>query len=171
MKPIANPPTPFTSEIREFLGPAPVIASDVFEETAKSILSHNESLDLLFRWNLNPYRGYFHACAYCDARPSHEYWGFGAGTDFESKLVVKINAATKLQKTFLKPSWNGELMCFPAIPTPISPWKQSTSSPEPACKHSQHFGIQWELFPKRLCLHGISMCSKNGRRLLGCGSF
>jgi DNA repair photolyase len=75
-------------------------------------LSCNESPDLPFRWSLNPYRGCFHACAYCYARPSHEYWGFGAGTDFDSKIVVKRDAPALLRKALLKPSWQGELIVF-----------------------------------------------------------
>jgi len=125
MKPVANPPNPFTSETRERLGPAPAVTPDIFEETSKSILSQNNSPDLPFRWSLNPYRGCFHACAYCYARPSHEYWGFGAGTDFESKLVVKINAAAKLQETFLKPSWQGELIVFSGNTDPYQPLEAS----------------------------------------------
>ena len=121
MKPIANPHNPFTSETRELLGPAPAVTPQIFKEIAQSILSHNDSPDLPFRWSLNPYRGCFHACAYCYARPSHEYWGFGAGTDFESKLVVKINAATKLQESFLKPTWNGELIVFSGNTDPYQP--------------------------------------------------
>jgi DNA repair photolyase len=121
MRPVTNPPNPFVSEFRELLGPPPPVTPDIFEETAKTILSRNESPDLPFRWSLNPYRGCFHACAYCYARPSHEYWGFGAGTDFESKLVVKINAETKLQETFTKPSWNGELIVFSGNTDPYQP--------------------------------------------------
>ncbi len=121
MKHVANPPNPFFSETREALGPTPGVTPDIFEETAKTILSRNDSPDLPFRWSLNPYRGCFHACAYCYARPSHEYWGFGAGTDFESKLVVKINAATKLQETFQKASWNGELIVFSGNTDPYQP--------------------------------------------------
>ncbi len=121
MRPVTNPPNPFVSEFRELLGPPPPVTPDIFEETAKTILSQNESPDLPFRWSLNPYRGCFHACAYCYARPSHEFWGFGAGTDFESKLVVKINAETKLQETFKKPSWNGELIVFSGNTDPYQP--------------------------------------------------
>ena len=121
MKQVGNPPNPFISERRELLGPAPAITPEVFEETAKTILSRNDSPDLPFRWSLNPYRGCFHACAYCYARPSHEYCGFGAGTDFESKLVVKTNAMEKLQETFLKPSWKGELIVFSGNTDPYQP--------------------------------------------------
>jgi len=121
MKRISNPPSSFTPETRHPLEPTPAVTSDIFEETVQTILSHNDSPDLPFRWSLNPYRGCFHACAYCYARPTHEYWGFGAGTDFESKLVVKINAAAKLQETFRKASWNGELIVFSGNTDPYQP--------------------------------------------------
>ncbi|MCZ6801104.1 MAG: PA0069 family radical SAM protein [Nitrospirae bacterium] len=112
MKLITNPPNPFVSEYRELLEPAQQVKVEIYEEDTKDILSHNTSPDLPFRWSVNPYRGCFHGCTYCYARPSHEYWGFGAGTDFESKLIVKPNAADRLRQAFLKPSWKGELIVF-----------------------------------------------------------
>lgn len=112
MKPIHNPPNPYESEYHEWLEPPPPVKLQVFEDESRSILSRNESPDLSFRWSVNPYRGCFHACAYCYARPSHEYLGFGAGTDFESKLVVKPQAAAMLREAFLRPSWRGELVVF-----------------------------------------------------------
>jgi DNA repair photolyase len=81
-------------------------------EEAKEILSENKSPDLPFRWSLNPYRGCFHACAYCYARPSHQYWGFGAGTDFDRQIIVKVNAVEKLRETFMRRSWTGEVVVF-----------------------------------------------------------
>lgn len=112
MRAVSNPPNRFEAESREFLDGPPPVGLQIYEEETKDILSHNESPDLPFRWSLNPYRGCFHACAYCYARPTHEYWGFGAGTDFESKIVVKINAAARLRETFLRPSWQGEIIAF-----------------------------------------------------------
>lgn len=112
MREIANPPNPFESLHRELLEPAPVAKLVVYADEAHEILSRNESPDLPFRWSVNPYRGCFHACAYCYARPSHEYWGFGAGTDFESKLVVKADAPQLLRRALEKPSWRGELIVF-----------------------------------------------------------
>lgn len=112
MKKVDNPPNRFDAWSREFLEEPPTAALEIFEEEAKSILSENKSPDLDFRWSLNPYRGCFHACSYCYARPSHEYLGFGAGTDFESKIVVKTNAAPLLRQTFEKSSWQGELILF-----------------------------------------------------------
>jgi DNA repair photolyase len=112
MRPISNPPNPFDSHHRELLEPARAAKVVVYEDETREILSRNDSPDLPFRWSVNPYRGCFHACAYCYARPSHEYWGFGAGTDFDSKIVVKENAAPLLRRAFEKPSWRGELIVF-----------------------------------------------------------
>lgn len=112
MRPISNPHNPFDSQYRELLEPPKHVRLQVFEDTTREILSRNESPDLPFRWSLNPYRGCFHACAYCYARPSHEYWGFGAGTDFDSKIIIKRDAPDLLRKTFFRPSWKGELVVF-----------------------------------------------------------
>src|SRR6266487_1844097 len=115
MKQIHNPPNPYESVHREWLEPAPNVTLQIFEDDTRSILSRNDSPDLSFRWSVNPYRGCFHACAYCYARPSHEYLGFGAGTDFESKLVVKRQAAALLREAFLMPSWLGEVVVFSGV--------------------------------------------------------
>lgn len=112
MKQVHNPPNPFESQHRELLDAPPAVKLQIFEDDSRSILSRNDSPDVSFQWSVNPYRGCFHACAYCYARPSHEYLGFGAGTDFESKLVVKPDAAVLLRQAFLKPSWRGELVIF-----------------------------------------------------------
>lgn len=112
MKFVSNPPNRYEPHQRERLEASPPVALHVLEEDAREILSRNDSPDLPFRWSLNPYRGCFHACVYCYARPSHEYWGWGAGTDFESKLVAKPRAADRLRATFMKPSWKGELIVF-----------------------------------------------------------
>ncbi|MCP9449302.1 MAG: PA0069 family radical SAM protein [Nitrospira sp.] len=112
MRVIANPPNPYESRHRDLLEPAGPAALTVYEDATREILSRNESPDLPFRWSVNPYRGCFHACAYCYARPSHEYWGFGAGTDFDSKIVIKKDAPRLLRRAFDKPSWRGELIVF-----------------------------------------------------------
>ncbi len=112
VKRISNPPNRFEPLQRETLEPAARARTQLFEDTTHQILSRNDSPDLPFKWSVNPYRGCFHACAYCYARPSHEYWGFGAGTDFESKIVLKRRAAILLRQAFEKPSWKGELVVF-----------------------------------------------------------
>jgi DNA repair photolyase len=112
MRPSSNPPNPFESRHHDLLEPAPAARLEMFEDASREILSRNDSPDLSFRWSVNPYRGCFHACAYCYARRSHEYWGFGAGTDFDSKIVVKRQAATLLRQAFQTPAWKGELILF-----------------------------------------------------------
>jgi DNA repair photolyase len=112
LKSVSNPPNPWESQHREWLEEPPAARPKVWEEKAKSILSRNESPDIHFRWSLNPYRGCAHACAYCYARPSHQYLGHGAGTDFETQLIVKTNAPEILRKEFSRPSWKGESILF-----------------------------------------------------------
>ena len=111
LRPVYNPPNPWESvHGGEFLEGIPRAELKVFEEQAKSFISTNDSPDLGFRHSANPYRGCTHACAYCYARPSHQYLGHGAGTDFETKIVAKLNAAELLRQEFLRPKWTGEVL-------------------------------------------------------------
>ena len=112
IKRVDNPPNRFSPAIVEWLDSPPETFLEIYEENAKSIVSHNQSPDVGFSHSINPYRGCFHACAYCYARPSHQYLGFGAGTDFERKIVVKVNAAELLREQFMKPAWKGEDLVF-----------------------------------------------------------
>ncbi|HLT37340.1 MAG TPA: radical SAM protein, partial [Enhygromyxa sp.] len=114
-RPIDNPPNPWASTHVEYLGPPPDAKLEIYEDDSKSIVAHNDSPDLGFRWSLNPYRGCYHGCAYCYARPGHEYLGFGAGTDFERKIVVKKNAPQLLREYFDKRSWTGETLVFSGV--------------------------------------------------------
>ncbi len=110
---VKNPPNPYHHSHLEWLDvEPPEVELEIYEEQAKSILSENKSPDVGFRYSVNPYRGCFHGCAYCYARPSHQYLDFGAGTDFERKLIVKTNAPRLLREAFMRPSWRGELIIF-----------------------------------------------------------
>ena len=109
---IQNPANPWHQHHVDFLGDPPPGRLVIYEEESKSIVSENKSPDIPFRYSVNPYRGCMHACAYCYARPSHQYLDFGAGTDFETKIVVKTNAAARLRQTFERASWKGETICF-----------------------------------------------------------
>ena len=85
----------------------PEFAGVTFHEvTAKSVLNKVAAGSRMpFEWTVNPYRGCSHACVYCFARKSHTYLDFDAGLDFDSQVVVKINAAEILRKELAKPSW------------------------------------------------------------------
>ena len=112
---VDNPPNPFGSEHRDWLGEPPEASVEVYEELSGSILSRNDSPDLPFTWSVNPYRGCQHACIYCYARTYHEYLGMGAGTDFETKLVVKRNAPELLRQAFRQKKWKGEFVNFSGV--------------------------------------------------------
>jgi DNA repair photolyase len=109
---LSNPRNRFERFRVEYAEEAPEAPLELYDDLSQSILSENESPDLGFRFSLNPYRGCLHGCAYCYARPTHEYLGFGAGSDFERKLVVKRRAPELLRERFDKKSWQGELIVF-----------------------------------------------------------
>nr|ACU26420.1 DNA repair photolyase [uncultured bacterium HF186_25m_30B18]ACU26465.1 DNA repair photolyase [uncultured bacterium HF186_25m_13D19] len=109
---VANPPNPWQASELEFDGMPPPTALKVFEDHSRQILSKNASPDLPFRFSLNPYRGCYHGCAYCYARPSHHYLDLGAGTDFERSIVIKPQAAELLRQAFDRPSWSGDAILF-----------------------------------------------------------
>jgi DNA repair photolyase len=99
----------------EFEDEVPLATLRVFEEEAKSAIQRNKSPDVGFEFSINPYRGCYHGCSYCYARPSHEYLGFGAGTDFERVLVVKKNLPELLRSELEARSWKGERIVFSGI--------------------------------------------------------
>jgi DNA repair photolyase len=111
-RPISNPPNPWSTTHVEWLEEPPAAALHVYEEEAKSVLTENDSPDVGFRFSVNPYRGCQHSCSYCYARPSHQYLGFGAGTDFERRIVVKTNAPEALRRDLSKRSWKGDRIAF-----------------------------------------------------------
>ena len=76
-----------------------------FIEQPKKILNKLEMPDAAMMYSVNPYQGCEHGCIYCYARNSHNYWGFSAGLDFETKIIVKHNAAELLEKVKKKKKW------------------------------------------------------------------
>ena len=74
-------------------------------ETAKTIITRNQSPDLPFDRSINPYRGCEHGCIYCYARPSHAYWDMSPGLDFETKLIAKSNTGALLEQQLSKPGY------------------------------------------------------------------
>lgn len=80
-----------------------------YEIHARSIINRvPDASHVPFRWTINPYRGCSHACSYCFARNTHTYLDFDAGEDFNSQVVVKVNAAERLRRELSAPSWRGE---------------------------------------------------------------
>jgi len=123
--PIANPPNPWATTEVEYLEGAPEVKLEVFEDHTRQILANNNSPDVGFTYSVNPYRGCFHACAYCYARPSHEYLSLGAGTDFDRKIMVKLRAAELLRAAFAKKSWRKETVAFSGVTDCYQPLEAS----------------------------------------------
>lgn len=101
MRYVKNPPNPYNKYSAEYIGEPPPTKLEIFEETAtrkmitKAFASEWEGG---WRYTINCYRGCVHGCTYCFARRYHEFLGYGAGTDFETKIVVKINAPQVLRE-------------------------------------------------------------------------
>lgn len=115
----------------------------------KTIVNPVKSPDLRMEYSLNPYQGCEHGCSYCFARPTHEYWGFSAGLDFERKIMVKKNAPELLEKFFQKKNY---------VPQPIM-LSGNTDCYQPA---ERHFEITRKLL--QVCLdyrHPVSILTKN----------
>lgn len=90
-------------------------------DRSRSVLTRNDSPDVGFDVSLNPYRGCEHGCVYCYARPTHEYLGFSAGLDFESRILVKVNAADLLRSELAAPSWRPRTIAMSGVTDPYQP--------------------------------------------------
>ncbi len=96
-------------------------ATRFFRDSARTILAHNDSPDVGFDTSINPYRGCEHGCAYCYARPTHEYLGFSAGLDFETKIFVKEDAPRLLHKELSSPRWRPHVIAMSGVTDPYQP--------------------------------------------------
>jgi len=94
---------------------SPAAATRFFKDPSRSILSFNDSPDIPFEVSVNPYRGCEHGCIYCYARPTHEYLGFSAGLDFESRILVKEDAPELLRKELSKKSWRPTVIAMSGV--------------------------------------------------------
>jgi len=96
-------------------------ATQFFRDGTKTIITRNNSRDVGFETSLNPYRGCEHGCIYCYARPTHEYLGFSAGLDFESKIVVKTSAPELLRAELESPRWKPQVLVMSGVTDPYQP--------------------------------------------------
>jgi len=90
-------------------------ATSYFRDDAQTIISRTESPDIGFEASINPYRGCEHGCSYCYARPYHEYLGFSAGLDFETRILVKAGAPDLLRAQLSSPSWKPQVLAMSGV--------------------------------------------------------
>src|SRR5438094_941292 len=91
------------------------------KDDTRTIINYNDSPDVGFSASINPYRGCEHGCIYCFARPNHEYLGFSAGLDFESKILVKENAPDLLRRELLSPKWVPQVIAISGVTDAYQP--------------------------------------------------
>jgi DNA repair photolyase len=100
-------------------GPAP--ETQFFKDPSRSLITVNDSPDVGFEASINPYRGCEHGCIYCYARPTHEYLGFSAGLDFETKILVKEDAPELLRRELTSPRWKPQVLAISGVTDPYQP--------------------------------------------------
>ncbi len=115
-----NPPNRFEKlhlERHEDWNPEedPSPKTQFLRDLSQSIISYNNSPDLPFSASINAYRGCEHGCSYCYARNTHEYLGFSAGLDFESKIMVKENAQELLRRELSSPKWKPQMLAMSGV--------------------------------------------------------
>lgn len=91
------------------------------KDNTRSIINYNDSPDVGFDASINPYRGCEHGCIYCFARPNHEYLGFSAGLDFETKILVKENAPELLREELMSPRWQPQPIAISGVTDAYQP--------------------------------------------------
>src|SRR6187200_2833983 len=93
----------------------------LLKDASRSIIAYNESPDVGFDASINPYRGCEHGCIYCFARPNHEYLGFSAGLDFETKILVKQDAPDLLRRELSSPRWEPQVIAISGVTDAYQP--------------------------------------------------
>ena len=99
----------------------PSIHTVFLRDETRSIINYNDSPDVGFEASINPYRGCEHGCIYCFARPNHEYLGFSAGLDFETKILVKENAPELLRRELSSPRWKPQVIAISGVTDAYQP--------------------------------------------------
>ncbi len=89
--------------------------TEYLPDRSRTIVAENDSPDVGFRYSINPYRGCSHGCSYCYARPTHEYLGFNAGLDFETKIMVKEDAPDLFRAFLARDSWRGHPIAMSGV--------------------------------------------------------
>ncbi|MEM7124495.1 MAG: radical SAM protein, partial [Pseudomonadota bacterium] len=99
----------------------PPLKTEISIDTTKTIIARNQSPDIPFDRSINPYRGCEHGCVYCFARPTHAFLGLSPGQDFESKLLVKPDAARLLRSELARPGYRPRVIAMGTNTDPYQP--------------------------------------------------
>src|SRR5260370_244127 len=122
----ANPANRFDTLHYEFDADAdpnerPAPATGFLRDRSRTAITYNDSPDVGFSASINPYRGCEHGCIYCYARPTHEYLGFSAGLDFESRIMVKEDAPELLRRELASARWQPQVISMSGVTDAYQP--------------------------------------------------
>jgi DNA repair photolyase len=99
----------------------PLPRTQFLRDASQTIISYNDSPDIAFDASVNPYRGCEHGCVYCYARPTHEYLGFSSGLDFETRIMVKLDAPELLRAELASPKWKPQVIALCGVTDAYQP--------------------------------------------------
>ena len=143
--------------------------TEYYADLTQSLVTKNDSLDIPFTYSLNPYRGCSHGCSYCYARPYHEYLGFSAGLDFETKIMVKREAPELFRAFLRKRGWKGEVIAMSGVTDCYQPaereFQVTRGCLEVALEARQPIGI---ITKNALVLRDLDLLTEMARRRLVC---
>lgn len=108
-------------DLDEETGEKPAPETKYIPDDTRTIIARNNSPDIGFDASVNPYRGCEHGCIYCYARPTHEFLGFSAGLDFESRIMVKYRAPELLRQALASPKWEPQVLAMSGVTDPFQP--------------------------------------------------
>jgi len=138
-----------------------------YEDNTRTILSENDSPDIGFKYSINPYRGCEHGCIYCYARPSHEYFGWSSGLDFETKILVKRDAPRLLAEAFRRRAWQPQVIAFSGNTDCYQPIERKLEITRRCLEVFRHFRNPLGLITKNaLILRDLDLLQELARRNL-----
>jgi DNA repair photolyase len=97
------------------------VATELIADASRTVIAHNDSPDVPFSASVNPYRGCEHGCSYCYARPTHEYLGYSAGLDFETRILAKHEAPVLLRKELASRRFRPQVLVMSGVTDPYQP--------------------------------------------------
>jgi DNA repair photolyase len=158
-------PVLFDGLVRREVGKGEYRGLEFFEVEARSIINHVPGAPFGFEYSINAYRGCSHACTYCFARPTHAYLNFDAGRDFETKIVVKVNAVQLARAETAPGRWGGDLIAMGTNTDPYQPaegrYKLTRDIVEVLSERRNPFSI---LTKSTLVLRDLDVLSEAARR-------
>ncbi|MFN8607356.1 MAG: PA0069 family radical SAM protein [Vulcanimicrobiota bacterium] len=138
-----------------------------WDDQSRSIISRNDSPDIPFKASLNPYRGCEHGCAYCYARPTHEYLGYSAGLDFETNIFPKRQAPELLRRELARKSWQPQVLALSGVTDCYQPVERKLQITRQCLEVLLQFGNPVRIITKNfLICRDLDLLSKMASRNL-----